>query len=124
MVDDTAALFRQLTIEGADFFSYSDSGNVVLEISICHPHLVRKPVVAAAFNNNDGLCPESLGFLKHATPKVSGESCEMLTLRWRARFRPGTRSVVAFQKARQSYRCHHVVYGPRQLDESGGVARA
>jgi hypothetical protein len=71
-VDDTAALLRQLTIEGADFFGYSDSGNVALGIGICHPHLVRKPVVAAAFNNNDGLFPESLGFLKHATTEGLG----------------------------------------------------
>jgi pimeloyl-ACP methyl ester carboxylesterase len=57
MADDTAALLQQLTIEGADLFGYSDRGNVALGIGIRHPDLVRKPVVAADFYNNDGLSP-------------------------------------------------------------------
>jgi pimeloyl-ACP methyl ester carboxylesterase len=46
MADDTAALLRHLTIEQADFFGYSDGGNVALGIAMRHPDLVRKLVVA------------------------------------------------------------------------------
>ena len=72
MADDTASLLRQLTIEGADFFGYSDGGNVALGIGIRHPDLVRKLLVAGTNYNNDGLCPEILEFRKHATPEDLG----------------------------------------------------
>jgi pimeloyl-ACP methyl ester carboxylesterase len=72
MADDTAALLRHLKIEKADFFGYSDGGNVALGIAIRHPELVRKLVVAGTNYNNDGLYPEILEFLKHATPEDLG----------------------------------------------------
>jgi hypothetical protein len=40
-----------------------------------------------------------------------------------ARFTAGPRSVVVFQEARQSYRCHQAVYLSLQPDESCGVER-
>ncbi|MGH7527594.1 MAG: alpha/beta fold hydrolase [Gemmatimonadales bacterium] len=45
MADDTAELLRQLGIENADFFGYSDGGNVALRVAMRHPDLVRKLVV-------------------------------------------------------------------------------
>jgi pimeloyl-ACP methyl ester carboxylesterase len=58
----TADIDRPLTfelkIENADFFGYSNGGNVALQIAIRHPYLVRKLVVASAFFNNNGLYPE------------------------------------------------------------------
>jgi pimeloyl-ACP methyl ester carboxylesterase len=53
MADDTAALLRQLDIEQADFFGFSDGANVALQIAIRHPELVRKLVVASAFFDPD-----------------------------------------------------------------------
>ncbi|MGQ0569177.1 MAG: alpha/beta fold hydrolase [Armatimonadota bacterium] len=57
MAEDTAAVLRQLKIERADFFGYSDGGNVALRIAMRHPALVRKLVVFGTNYNNDGLVP-------------------------------------------------------------------
>jgi pimeloyl-ACP methyl ester carboxylesterase len=73
MADDTAALLRHLKIEKADFFGYSDGGNVALGIAIRHPDLVRKLAVAGTNYNNDGIYPEILEFLKHARPDDLGD---------------------------------------------------
>ncbi|WP_406695070.1 alpha/beta fold hydrolase [Singulisphaera sp. Ch08] len=67
--DDTAALLRYLKIERADFYGYSNGGNVALQIAIRHPELVRKLVVAAAMFKNDGLDPKLRESLKHASPE-------------------------------------------------------
>jgi pimeloyl-ACP methyl ester carboxylesterase len=57
MADDTASLLKYLGIEQADFFGYSDGGNVGLGVAIRHLELVRKLVVAGTNLNNDGLTP-------------------------------------------------------------------
>jgi pimeloyl-ACP methyl ester carboxylesterase len=66
MADDTAALLRRIGVKQADFFGYSDGGNVALGIAIRHPDLVRKLAIAGTNYNNDGLYPEILEFLRHA----------------------------------------------------------
>ena len=65
--DDTAALLRHLKIERADFFGYSNGGNIALRIPIRHPKLVRKLIVASAMFKRDGLYPEFWESMKHAT---------------------------------------------------------
>jgi pimeloyl-ACP methyl ester carboxylesterase len=65
--DDTAALLRHLKIERADFFGYSNGGNVALQVGIRHPNLVRKLIVASAMFKRDGLYPEFWDSMKHAT---------------------------------------------------------
>lgn len=55
--EDTAAILQQLQIQNADFFGYSDGGNVALRIAMRHPGLVRKLVVLGTNYNNDGLVP-------------------------------------------------------------------
>lgn len=65
--DDTAALLRYLKIERADFFGYSNGGNIALQIAIRHPKLVRKLIVASAMFKKDGLYPEFWESMKHAT---------------------------------------------------------
>jgi len=72
MADDTAALLRHLGVENADFFGFSDSGIIALGIAIRHPELVLKLVVAGTNFNNDGLYPEFLEFLEHASPDDMG----------------------------------------------------
>lgn len=65
--DDVAGLVRQLGFERADFFGFSNGGNVVLQIGIRHREIVRKLVVASAFIANDGLYPEVRASFAHAT---------------------------------------------------------
>ena len=72
MADDTAATLEQIGIERADFFGYSDGGNVAIGIAIRHPELVRKVVVAGTNFNNDGLTPGLTDFFEHATPEELG----------------------------------------------------
>jgi pimeloyl-ACP methyl ester carboxylesterase len=68
MADDTAALLRHLNIENADFFGFSDGGNVALGIAIRHPKLVRKLVIAGTNYNNDGLHSEVLTSMAQMKP--------------------------------------------------------
>jgi pimeloyl-ACP methyl ester carboxylesterase len=65
--DDTVALLRYLKIERADFFGYSNGGNIALQVAIRHPHLVRKLIVASALYKRDGLYPEFWDSMKRAT---------------------------------------------------------
>jgi pimeloyl-ACP methyl ester carboxylesterase len=67
--DDTAALLAQLKIEQADFFGFSNGGNIALEIAIRQPSRVRKLVVASAMTRRDGLYPEVWEFMKRSTPE-------------------------------------------------------
>ena len=54
MADDTVALLAQIGIEQADFFGYSNGGALALWITIEHPGLVRKLVIATPGYNRDG----------------------------------------------------------------------
>jgi pimeloyl-ACP methyl ester carboxylesterase len=65
--DDAAALLRHLRIDRADFFGYSNGGNIALQIAIRHPAVVRKLVVASAMFQRDGLYPEFWESMRHAT---------------------------------------------------------
>ncbi|MGZ8449242.1 MAG: alpha/beta fold hydrolase [Candidatus Deferrimicrobiaceae bacterium] len=65
--DDAAALLRHLKIDRADFFGYSNGGNIALQIAIRHPGLARKLVVASAMFKRDGLSPGFWESMKHAT---------------------------------------------------------
>jgi pimeloyl-ACP methyl ester carboxylesterase len=65
--DDAAALMQHLKIERADFFGYSNGGNIALQIAIRHPDRVRKLVVASAMFKRDGLYPEFWESMKNAT---------------------------------------------------------
>jgi len=72
MADDTAAALRQLGIEEADLFGYSNGGNVALGLAIRHPGLVRRMAVAGVNYNREGLYPEVLGFLENVDPDALG----------------------------------------------------
>jgi pimeloyl-ACP methyl ester carboxylesterase len=67
--DDTAALLAHLHIEQADFFGFSNGGNIALQVAIRHPSRVRKLVVASAMIKRDGLYPEVWEFMKRSTLK-------------------------------------------------------
>ena len=67
--DDTAGLLAHLQIEKADFFGFSNGGNIALQIAIRHPSRVRKLVVTSAMFKRDGLYPEVWEFMRRATLK-------------------------------------------------------
>jgi pimeloyl-ACP methyl ester carboxylesterase len=65
--DDAASLLGYLKIGKADFYGYSNGGNIALQIAIRHPELVRKLIVASAMFKREGLSPEFWESMKHAT---------------------------------------------------------
>ena len=56
-----------LEIETADFFGFSNGGNIALQLAIRYPRWVRKLVVASAIFKRDGLYPEIWEFMKRST---------------------------------------------------------
>jgi pimeloyl-ACP methyl ester carboxylesterase len=60
MVEDTAALLKQLKVENADIIGYSMGGGIALRLALRHPALVRKVVVFGALYSAAGHPP---GFL-------------------------------------------------------------
>lgn len=69
MADDTAALLREIGIEGADFFGYSMGGAIALQTAIRHPELVRRLVLAAPAYRKDGFYPEVLENIRNLKPE-------------------------------------------------------
>ncbi|AOP36292.1 alpha/beta hydrolase [Leptospira tipperaryensis] len=65
--DDVAALLKHLKIEKADFFGFSNGASVALQVSIRHPHLVRKLVFASSMTKRTGAYPQFWDFMKKAT---------------------------------------------------------
>ena len=70
MADDTAALLRHIGIEEADIFGYSMGGGIALQVTIRHPEVVRKLVLASVYYNNDGVYPEMLEAIETITPEA------------------------------------------------------
>jgi pimeloyl-ACP methyl ester carboxylesterase len=66
--DDAAALLRHLGIGKADFFGYSNGGQIALEVAIRHPDLVRKLVVESAMFDRDGSDPGFWKSFENAKP--------------------------------------------------------
>ena len=52
--DDIAALLKQLNINEADIFGFSNGASTTLQLAIRHPELVNKIIVASTFYNKDG----------------------------------------------------------------------
>ena len=65
--EDTAALLKYLHIDRADFFGYSNGGNIALLMGIRHPDMVRKLIVESAMFKRDGLVPGFWDSMQHAT---------------------------------------------------------
>jgi pimeloyl-ACP methyl ester carboxylesterase len=53
--DDVAALLKQIGINKADFFGFSNGGTTCLQIAIRHPEIVNKLVLAAALFSREGM---------------------------------------------------------------------
>jgi len=55
--DDVAGLLKQLNIEKADIFGFSNGASTTLQIALHHPEVVNKIIVASTFFNKSGTPP-------------------------------------------------------------------
>jgi len=55
--DDVAELLKQLNVDKADIFGFSNGASTTLQLAIRHPQLVNKIVVASTFYNRHGAQP-------------------------------------------------------------------
>jgi pimeloyl-ACP methyl ester carboxylesterase len=65
--DDVAALMKNLNIEKADVFGFSNGGHTTLQLAIRHPAVVDRMIVASAFYKRSGLPPQFWEFMKKGT---------------------------------------------------------
>ncbi|MGV3508607.1 MAG: alpha/beta fold hydrolase, partial [Sphingobacteriaceae bacterium] len=65
--DDVAALLKNLKIEKADFFGFSNGGITALQIAIRHPQLVDKLIAASVLFKKEGAPPFLWDFIKKGT---------------------------------------------------------
>lgn len=64
MTEDVAALLRQLKVQNADFFGFSNGGGIALRLAVKYPELVHKAVIFGARYSNDGLVSGLVEHLK------------------------------------------------------------
>ena len=65
--DDVAELLRQLNIDSADIFGFSNGASTTLQLAIRHPERVRKIIVASTFYNKAGAQPWFFDMMANAT---------------------------------------------------------
>jgi len=65
--DDVAELLKQLNINKADIFGFSNGASTTLEIAIRHPQLVNKIIVASTMYKKDGAYPWFWEMMKNPT---------------------------------------------------------
>jgi pimeloyl-ACP methyl ester carboxylesterase len=70
MADDIAEFLKYLKIDSADLFGYSMGAGVALQVSIRHPQLARKLVLAAISYKSDGVYPELWELIPGMTPEM------------------------------------------------------
>lgn len=64
--DDVAALLKNLKIDKADFFGFSNGGTTTLQIAIRHPEIVDKIILGSALSKRNGVPEQFWGFIKQA----------------------------------------------------------
>lgn len=64
--DDVVTLLKNLNIEKADFFGFSNGGTTTLQIAIQHPEIVNKIVLGSALAKRNGVPEWFWGFMKEA----------------------------------------------------------
>lgn len=70
MADDVAAFLRSLKKSNVDLFGYSMGSGVALQVSLRHPELVRKLVLAAPSYKSDGMYQELWDMIPTITPEM------------------------------------------------------
>ncbi|MFZ1424530.1 MAG: alpha/beta hydrolase [Saprospiraceae bacterium] len=64
--DDIATLLKNLNIDKADFFGFSNGGTTTLQIAIRHPEIVDKMILGSALAKRNGVPDWFWGFMAHA----------------------------------------------------------
>lgn len=64
--DDVATLLKNLKIDKADFFGFSNGGTTTLQIAIRHPELVDKIILGSALAKRNGVPDWFWGFMANA----------------------------------------------------------
>ena len=64
--DDIATLLKNLNIDKADFFGFSNGGTTVLQVAIRHPEIVDKIILGSALAKRDGVPDWFWGFMEQA----------------------------------------------------------
>lgn len=64
--DDVALLLKNLHIDKADFFGFSNGGTTTLQIAIRHPEIVHKMILGSALAKRNGVPEWFWGFMKQA----------------------------------------------------------
>jgi pimeloyl-ACP methyl ester carboxylesterase len=64
--DDVATLLKNLNIDKADFFGFSNGGTTTLQIAIRHPELVDKMILGSALAKRNGVSDWFWGFMAQA----------------------------------------------------------
>lgn len=64
--DDIATLLKNLSIDKADFFGFSNGGTTTLQIAIRHPEIVDKIIVGSALAKRNGVPEWFWDFMKQA----------------------------------------------------------
>jgi pimeloyl-ACP methyl ester carboxylesterase len=64
--DDIATLLKNLNIDKADFFGFSNGGTTALQIAIRHPELVDKMILGSALAKRNGVPDWFWGFMAQA----------------------------------------------------------
>jgi len=64
--DDVAALLKNLKIDKADFFGFSNGGTTTLQIAIRHPEITGKIILGSALCKRSGVPPQFWDFMKQA----------------------------------------------------------
>ncbi|MEZ4792668.1 MAG: alpha/beta hydrolase [Gelidibacter sp.] len=64
--DDVATLLKNLNIDKADFFGFSNGGTTTLQIAIRHPEIVNKIVLGSALAKRNGVPEWFWGFMDQA----------------------------------------------------------
>lgn len=65
--DDIATLLKNLKIDKADFFGFSNGGTTTLQIAIRHPGIVDKIILGSALAKRNGVPGWFWGFMEQAT---------------------------------------------------------
>ncbi|SEW39045.1 Pimeloyl-ACP methyl ester carboxylesterase [Chitinophaga sp. YR573] len=64
--DDVATLLKNLNIDKADFFGFSNGGTTTIQITIRHPEIVDKIILGSALCKRNGVPSQFWDFMKQA----------------------------------------------------------
>lgn len=67
--DDVAMLLKNLNIDKADFFGFSNGGTTTLQLAIRHPEIVHKMILGSALAKRSGVPDWFWGFMEQASLK-------------------------------------------------------